>query len=95
EVVPVDRNIDYILSLDYSEYQKDIIKMVNGLELNYKLIINSSNEKLGLKSHILKCGDILNDRTYEYVVILEDDLEVSNYFLSYIESVLTVLEDDV
>lgn len=45
-----------------------------------KRIINRT-QHLGLKQHILECGDLSNE--YSSVVLLEDDLLVSPYFYQY------------
>lgn len=45
-------------------------------------------KRLGLRSHILQCGDLTNE--YGSVIILEDDLYVSSEFYRY---VLTMLEN--
>jgi len=45
-----------------------------------KRIINHK-ERLGLKNHILSCGDLSEE--YEAVIVLEDDLIVSRYFYQY------------
>lgn len=44
-------------------------------------IIRKYNNRQGLKQHILKCGDLTSD--YDAVIILEDDIIVSNCFYRY------------
>ncbi|MBK1856538.1 hypothetical protein JO972_16330 [Verrucomicrobiaceae bacterium 5K15] len=46
----------------------------------------SHDHNLGLREHILRCGD-LSDK-YGAVIVLEDDLGVSNFFYQYAEQAL-------
>lgn len=44
-------------------------------------IVRHFKERQGLKKHILSCGDYTND--YDALIVLEDDIVVSNSFISY------------
>ena len=75
-------DINLIISLDYSEKQKEIEESLSSIEWKYgkkRIIKHASN--LGLKNHILKCGDLSHE--YGAVIILEDDLVVSKNFYDY------------
>lgn len=47
--------------------------------------IKTYSKNLGLRKHILTCGDIVND--YDAILMLEDDIVVSDGFCRYIHSV--------
>ena len=74
-------DIQLIISVDKSE-NEDVIDIAKSFDWKFgkKKIIQHSNH-LGLKQHILFCGDL----TYEYnaIILLEDDLLVSSYFYEY------------
>ncbi len=74
-------SITLIISIDKSD-NKEILKIAETFEWKYgeKKVIQHSKH-LGLKDHILSCGDLTNQ--YEAVIILEDDLLVSPYFYEY------------
>ncbi|MCR5625731.1 MAG: glycosyltransferase family 2 protein [Lachnospiraceae bacterium] len=48
-------------------------------------------ERMGLKAHILSCGDITEN--YEGIIMLEDDLYVSPYFYDYAVEALEFAKD--
>ena len=74
--------INLIVSLDYSERTDDILTTLKDYVWEYGTFqINVNNPKLGLKEHILKCGDLSNQ--YGAVIILEDDIVVSKNFYIY------------
>ena len=54
--------------------------------------IISSKEHLGLKRHILRCGDLT--ARYEAVIILEDDMFVSPYFYDFAVEALNFYASD-
>lgn len=56
-----------------------------------KQIIRHS-EHLGLKAHILRCGDLTAE--YGSIILLEDDLLVSKYFHNYSLKCLAFYDDD-
>lgn len=86
--------VDLIVSLDKSDYQKEIIKMVETYEWKYgKKSIRAFEEKQGLRKHILKCGDLTSK--YDAVVILEDDLVVSKGYFEYVKQAVEYYKDDV
>lgn len=46
-----------------------------------KKFLNIQEERLGLKNHIIQCGDLT--KYFEAVILLEDDLYVSSQFYNY------------
>lgn len=70
---------DIIISIDDYEffpYKKTLDSISYS---NLKLI---KQKKLGLKNHILKLGDLTFN--YDYIIILEDDVVVNPYLLSFL-----------
>lgn len=75
-------DIPLVISIDFHEKNKDIIEFAENFNWNFgSKEIFTHQKKLGLKGHILKCGDLT--QIYGSVIILEDDLLVSPYFYEY------------
>lgn len=45
--------------------------------------VNIQRERLGLKNHIIQCGDLT--KYFRAIILLEDDIFVSEYFYRYVE----------
>src|SRR5690554_1902069 len=76
--IPLIISIDFIDSIEHEE----VIVIANAFKWKYgekKIIQHTKN--IGLKNHILLCGDLALD--YGAVIILEDDLRVSPGFYTY------------
>ncbi len=89
-----DRNdIPLIISLDHSNKTKELRELVKNQKWDHgeKRII-TYKKNLGLKEHILKCGDL--SEQYGAVVILEDDLVVSKDFYSFVFQAVNYYGDD-
>ncbi|CAL2060693.1 glycosyltransferase [Tenacibaculum sp. 190524A05c] len=89
-----NREIPLIISIDHqdSDKNKEVIAISEEFKWNYgvkKVIKHSKN--LGLRTHVLLCGDMVND--YDNVIILEDDLYVSPRFYSYASEALDFYKD--
>jgi hypothetical protein len=71
----------------------EVIRISNQFHLNNldKSIIKRS-EKLGLRKHILICGDLVKE--YGAVIILEDDLIVDKYYYRFACDSLKFYKDD-
>lgn len=84
--------IDLIISIDYSG-----IDAVNQLAERFqwpygeKRIIRHS-ENLGLKKHVLFCGNLTEE--YENICVFEDDLFVSPAFYNYAKQAVEFYKDD-
>ncbi len=75
-------NIPLIISIDFNGENQDVIEVANTFQWKYgKKEVLTHKTKLGLKNHILKCGNLT--RIYDAVIILEDDLFVSPFFYDY------------
>lgn len=86
------KNIPLIISIDKSNDQ-EVVKVAESFNWNHgeKRIIEHS-ENLGLRRHILKCGDLTE--AYGSIILLEDDLFVSPYFFNYSAQALNFYQDD-
>lgn len=74
--------VTLIVSIDYSDKIIEIKEHLENFKWNYgeyKIIIQESN--LGLRKHIIKCGDFSND--YDAIIMFEDDIVPSPYFFDY------------
>ena len=74
-------DITLIISIDKSD-NENVFKVVDEFDWKHgskKAVLH--DEKLGLKNHVLKCGDYVYE--YENIIVLEDDLYVSKNFYSY------------
>lgn len=77
------QKVDLIISIDNSG--TDIVEnYAETIKWNYgKKIIKTFKENLGLRKHVLACGDYINEYDYDAIVVLEDDIVVSECFFSY------------
>lgn len=84
--------VPLIISIDKSD-STIIESEANSFEWKYgDKIINARSENMGLRRHILSCGEYLN--TYDAVVILEDDLVVSKGFYSFAKQAVEKYNND-
>lgn len=88
---PQSGGVHLIISLDYCENQsksQQIQELVEKVEWRHGDIqIIKHEERLGLRNHIIFCGDLTEQ--YEEVIVLEDDLCVSREFYSYAAQALS------
>ncbi len=78
-----DDNITLIISLDKSDATDDIVKQVKRIGFKHgQMDIRTYPSRLGLKEHILRCGDLSEE--YGSVIILEDDLVVARSYYEYV-----------
>jgi hypothetical protein len=76
-----NKDLTLIISIDYSD-NNEVKKIANNYEWDFgvKRVV-SSPQRLGLKKHVLQCGDITEE--FENIIVLEDDLIVSPFMVSY------------
>lgn len=77
-----DNSVELIISIDKSD-SIDIEDFANKYQWKYgqkHIIAHKSN--LGLRKHILSCGQLLNE--YDALVVLEDDIVVSPNYYRYV-----------
>jgi hypothetical protein len=74
-------SIEIVISIDRSE-NNDVYHLAYSYRENHSNIeIIRQTKNLGLKQHILSCGDLTQD--IGSIILLEDDLFVSPYFYEY------------
>lgn len=82
-----------VISIDYAPDNQDVYTCARDFYWPYgKKEIIYHREKKGLKTHVLSCGDLVDD--YGSVIILEDDLYVSPYFYHYTSTALDYYAND-
>lgn len=88
--------INLIISIDYqsSGQHDEVVRIAREFDWKYgekKIIEHKTN--LGLKAHVLSCGDL--SREYGAVIVLEDDIVVSPYFYNFSQQALIKYDGDV
>lgn len=85
---------DLIFSIDKSPVQKDVADAINsfGGEIERRAVRQFS-KRLGLRKHVMACGDLTED--YDAVIVLEDDIVVSDVFIDYAVAAVKFVNDDV
>ncbi|MEN8229371.1 MAG: glycosyltransferase family 2 protein [Bacteroidota bacterium] len=83
-----------IISIDNQEpHNYDVKKLAESFTWPFgEKEVRYQAEHLGLKKHVLQCGDL--SREYGAVIVLEDDLFVSPYFYSYAISAMKFYGND-
>ncbi|WP_420322306.1 hypothetical protein [Flagellimonas sp.] len=77
-----NKNIPLIISIDKGDDNQEVLDIANNFEWLYgDKIVHNNPENLGLRKHIIQCGDL--SLKYGSVLILEDDLYVSPNFYYY------------
>lgn len=87
-----DREIQLIISIDKSE-NTDVQILAEKFQWQHgskKVILHKNH--LGLKKHLLSCGDLTED--YSAIIVLEDDLLVSPYFYHFALEAVNYYKDD-
>ncbi len=89
-------DIHLIISIDYqdSDLHREVVKIAQNFQWKYgeKRII-SYKKNLGLKEHVLSCGDL--SEQYGAVIVLEDDIVVSPDGYNYAYQSLKVYDSDL
>lgn len=88
-----EKKFDLIVSVDKGPDQTKISRIVDAVDWNLgqkRVISHPTN--LGLKAHILKCGDMVDD--YDMIILLEEDLIVSQYALEFAHECASFYFDD-
>ncbi len=91
EAVYPDEDIPLIVSIDRSDVFEDVRRTAEQTGWKHgKMDIRVAEERLGLRKHILRCGDLSAE--YGAVIILEDDLIVAANFYTYVQQALAYSE---
>lgn len=81
-----------VISVDYGG-DPEVTKLAEHFKWTHgKKIVKTYNENLGLKKHIIKCGDL--SMRYGAAIIFEDDIVPSPYFYSYVKQAVNFYKDD-
>lgn len=78
------QSIRLLISIDYDDSVKhqQVCQLAERYHWKYgEKIVKRQPSSLGLKQHILTCGDLTEQ--YEQIILLEDDLYVSPHFYNY------------
>lgn len=80
------------ICLDFSPIQELIVKYIEDLLIfNPEIKVIRQTTSLGLKEHILLCGDLVQD--HDGLIMLEDDLVVSPSFYQYAQKAFAYYRD--
>lgn len=75
-------DVPLIISIDRCDTNQDVLAVANNFVWQFgEKIIRYQAANLGLRKHILQCGDLA--LKYGNIIVLEDDLYVSPLFYSY------------
>lgn len=76
-------NVDLIISIDNSGIDT-VEKYAEAIKWPYgKKIIKTFPERIGLKNHVLTCGNYINEYGFDAIIVLEDDLFVAPDFFNF------------
>lgn len=82
-----NKEIDLLISIDKADHNQEVLDIANAYEWNHgKKEVIYQKENLGLRKHILKCGNLSLE--YGSVIVLEDDLFVSPNFYFFVDQAL-------
>ena len=75
-------NTSLVISIDNTGKNENVYELANSYQWQYgKKEVIYHPERLGLRNHLIKCGDLVN--RFDSVIILEEDIYVSPLFYSY------------
>ena len=91
-VYPEGVHPDLVISIDKSD-SDEVKNAARKFEYSHgNKVIIEREERMGLRAHVLACGDI--DNEYGSIIVLEDDLYVSPAFYSYAVAALDFTSGD-
>src|SRR5690606_18705292 len=87
--------VTLVISIDYqdSKSHQKVVEIARSFDWKFgeKIVIEHISN-MGLRNHILSCGDL--SQNYRGVIVLEDDLIVSNEFFNYAIQAIDFHESD-
>lgn len=84
-----EQEVDLYISIDNSVENKKTTSIAkNFIWQNGTKYMLLHQKRLGLKQHVLNCGDIVNQNGYKGIIMLEDDIYVANDFFNYVTQCL-------
>ena len=91
-VYPKDKKVPLLISIDKGD-NDDVIEAAEGFNWRFgRKTVIKHNENLGLKAHVLECGEYVN--SFDEIIVLEDDLYVAPSFYKYARKALEFTADD-
>lgn len=88
-----DRKVDLWFSFDHSDVQGELVRFADDVVWTHgEKYVRAFGQRQGLRQHVLSCGDLTE--SYDAVVVLEDDLEVSPHFFGYVMQALDAYGSD-
>lgn len=88
-----DESVNLIISIDRSEIFEQVYDYASKILWSHGDVeIKVAEQRLGLKKHVMQCGELLNQ--YEHIVVLEDDLYVSPGFYQYTKEMISKYSND-
>lgn len=85
-------SVPLVISIDCSGDQ-EVYDYAQTIEWPYgNKYVNIQEKRLGLKNHILQCGDL--SQRFKAIILLEDDIFVSEQFYNYVCSAIDFYQDD-
>ena len=87
-----EEDVLLVISIDYGGDYK-VTELANKFQWTHgKKIVKTYKENLGLRKHILQCGDLSME--YGAAIIFEDDIVPSPYFYSYVKQAVNYYRND-
>lgn len=84
--------VPLVISIDCSG-DEELYEYVKSFQWPYgNKYINIQQERLGLRNHIIQCGDLTEQ--FRAIILLEDDIFVGEYFYDYTLQTIEVYEDE-
>ncbi|MEE3488816.1 MAG: hypothetical protein VZT48_12015 [Bulleidia sp.] len=89
---PEEDQIDLIFSLDHSGQEESIVPVLENLPWIHgdKKVITHA-ERMGLRAHVISCGRLI-ENGYDCLIMLEDDIVVSNSFYYYVRQAALIYD---
>lgn len=88
-----DKDITLIFSIDYSG-DKSVQQLASKYTWEHgRKIIKAHEKNLGLKKHILSCGNYLNEYGLDAMAVLEDDIYVAPEMYNYMKAAVEFYKD--
>ena len=89
---PEGSEVTLVISIDKSDTD-EVVRLAQEYEWPFgEKVVIARKERMGLKNHVLACGDLTD--TYGSIIVLEDDLYVSPSFYEYAVKALDFTEGD-
>ncbi len=89
-----DKDVTLIVSIDYSG-DDSVYKVAQKYEWNHgEYIINAHKKNMGLRAHILSCGDYMEKYNLDAIAVLEDDIYVSPAMYGYMKNAVPFYFND-